>query len=474
MRTTSRATSPRSTCEGSEDSIGPVRRRWLLCALVLGAALGGEGRHAVAAEPLPFDPPAPAVLRASPKKVFAHYFTPFPISLDNKDPTIDYYTTGYLAPDGEGGKHRRYGGYLRERPLPRSPRPGADWADRDMEEEVRRAAAIGLDGFSADILATSGVHWERLQRLLAAAARVDPGFKIVLMPDMDAELRAHPERLAAAVRSLASSPAVFRLPDGRLVVALIPLFQGWQRYAADFAPFSAGVSDWGPRWPSAAETLRAAPAAAHRLVPIWMAPVAPQDVRPKALRFWEAGGSLLFRAMWQSAIEGGADWVQIITWHDYSEGTEIAPSTGIQWAFADLAAYHVTWFKTGAPPPVARDVLCYFHRVQAVDAPRDPARQPEPFTLAGGDPPRDEVELLAFLAKPGTLEIELGGRTAREEAPEGMTSFRIPLRPGRPVFRLVRGGRTVITLASPWEIRDRVVFQDLLYRAGCSNRPLGR
>src|SRR5579884_3935060 len=251
MRTTSRATSPRSTCEGSEDSIGPVRRRWLLCALVLGAALGGEGRHAVAAEPLPFDPPAPAVLRASPKKVFAHYFTPFPISLDNKDPTIDYYTTGYLAPDGEGGKHRRYGGYLRERPLPRSPRPGADWADRDMEEEVRRAAAIGLDGFTADILATSGVHWERLLRLLAAAAR-----------------------------SLASSPAVFRLPDGRLVVApydaqrqsaawwrqwiatmradgidvaLIPLFQGWQRYAADFAPFSAGVSDWGPRWPSAEE-----------------------------------------------------------------------------------------------------------------------------------------------------------------------------------------------------------------------------
>jgi hypothetical protein len=159
-----------------------VRRRWLLCALVLGAALGGEGRHAVAAEPLPFDPPAPAVLRASPKKVFAHYFTPFPISLDNKDPTIDYYTTGYLAPDGEGGKHRRYGGYLRERPLPRSPRPGADWADRDMEEEVRRAAAIGLDGFTADILATSGVHWERLLRLLAAAARVDPGFTYIVMP----------------------------------------------------------------------------------------------------------------------------------------------------------------------------------------------------------------------------------------------------------------------------------------------------
>jgi hypothetical protein len=471
-----------------------MTRRWLLCAVLVGG-------RAVAAELLPFDQPAPAVLRASPKKVFAHYFAPFPISLDNKDPPLDYYATGYLSPEGEGGKHRRSGGYLRERPLPRPPRPGADWADRDMEDEVRRAVALGLDGFTADILTTSGVHWERLERLLAAAARVDPGFKIVPMPDMDAELRTHPERLAAAVRSLASSPAVLRLPDGRLVVApydaqrqsaewwrqwlaamradgidvaLVPLFQGWQRYAADFAPFSAGVSDWGPRWPSGAQTLREAPAAAHRLVPIWMAPVAPQDVRPKALRFWEAGGSLLFRTMWASAIEGGADWVQIITWNDYSEGTEIAPSTGIQWAFADLAAYYVTWFKTGRPPTIVRDVLCYFHRVQAIDAPRDTARQPEPFTLAGGDPARDEVELLAFLEKPGTLEIALGGETAREEAGQGVTSFRVPLRPGKPVFRLVRGGRAAITLESPWEIRERVVFQDLLYRAGCSNRPAVR
>jgi hypothetical protein len=42
------------------------------------------------------------------------------------------------------------------------------------------------------------------------------------------------------------------------------------------------------------------------------------------------------------------------------------------------------------------------------------------------------------------------------------------------VFRLVRGGRTEIALESPWEIRDRVVFQNLLYRAGCSNRPVAR
>ena len=40
-------------------------------------------------------------------KVFAHYFTPYPISLDNAAPSQDYYARNYLAPDGEGGAHGR-------------------------------------------------------------------------------------------------------------------------------------------------------------------------------------------------------------------------------------------------------------------------------------------------------------------------------------------------------------------------------
>lgn len=467
-----------------------------------------DGRRG-ADSPLPFSRPPLSVLRESQKKVFAHYFTPFPLSLDNRDPATDYYTRNYLNPDGENGKFKQGGGYLRERPLPRAPRAEADWEARDMEEEVRRASEIGLDGFAADLLSsplsTSSTHWRRVQRLLDAAQRVDPGFKIMLMPDMNVEYSSHPERLTDAIRALAAHPSALRLPDGRLVVApynahnqsatwwkdwldamrsggidiaLVPLFQGWRNYATAFAPFSAGMSDWGPRWPSGAASIVRDPAAAHDTyrVPIWMAPVAPQDYRPKAVLegpdrtpvYWEAGNSQTFRTLWQSAIDGGADWVQVITWNDYGEHSEISPSTGIQHAFYDLTAYYAAWFKTGTAPPITRDVLYYFYRVQPTTAVPS-----APQTLArrrGVDGPRDEVELLAFLTAPGTLEVELGGQTRRMDAGAGVTSFRVPLANGQPVFRLVRSGRTEITTTPPWTISDQVVYQDLLYRAGSNTR----
>src|SRR4051812_7202543 len=65
----------------------------------------------------PFAMPSTATLRASPRKAFAHYFPPFPISFENADPTLDYYSVNYLQPSGENGAFRFCGGFLRERPL---------------------------------------------------------------------------------------------------------------------------------------------------------------------------------------------------------------------------------------------------------------------------------------------------------------------------------------------------------------------
>ena len=347
------------------------RIRIPLAALAAAAALPGA---AGAESPWPFDPPPLKLLRQSPRKIFAHYFTPFPISLDNKEPEKDYYTLNYLSPDGEKGKFRACGGFLRQRPLPRAPLPGKDWAQLDMDEEVRRAVAIGLDGFAVDLLSTSGALRERTQLLLDAAQRVDPAFPILLMPDMEAEFKAHPERMADACRELGAHPAALRMPDGRLVVspfnaqnrdaawwkgwldgmkaagtpvAFLPLFQGWERHAKEFGPISAGMSDWGWRVPGWNRRWRDVPGRAHAFAPVWMMPVEPQDVRPKDGTYWEAGNSESFRVMWENAILGGADWVHLITWNDYSESAEIAPSTGTQYAFYDLAAFYAAWFKMG-------------------------------------------------------------------------------------------------------------------------------
>ena len=62
-------------------------------------------------------PPAGAHQRL----VFAHYFSPYPISIDNKARMSDYYARNYLQPSGEGGKFADVGGILRDRPMVRPP-----------------------------------------------------------------------------------------------------------------------------------------------------------------------------------------------------------------------------------------------------------------------------------------------------------------------------------------------------------------
>ena len=449
------------------------------------------GAHRLAGAPTaqwPFDQPGIAQLRASPRKVFAHYFSPFPVSIDNRPVGEDYYTRGYLSVDGEKGKHRAYGGYLRQRPLPRPPRPEKNWAELDMMEEVRLAAALGLDGFCYDILSTEGVHWTRLQRLLAAAQAVDPGFRIMLMPDMMAEFRGHPDRLVPAILKVAGHPAVLRGERRRLVLApynahmqsaewwtaqiaelrrngaeimFVPLFQGWWKQAEAFAPISDGFSDWGVATASAVMAgRRLSPQKCHDYGKLWMAPIRPQDYRPKAGVAWEAANSALFRSMWQVAIEGKAEWAHIITWNDYSEATEIAPSTETGRVFYDLTAYYVAWFKAGRAPDLVRDALYGIYRVQSTDVAL--AGQAKRVKVVGEA--SNQVELLAFLTAPGELIIEVGKSTFRRSAPAGVSSFCVPLVPGTPTFQLVRKGTSVLRLTGKRAIvSGEVEFQNLLY-----------
>jgi hypothetical protein len=119
------------------------------CSPAQRASRTAAGATAAAANPgpLPFRLPAQSVLRSSKHKVFAHYFTPYPVSLDDKAAASDYYTKDYLSPTGENGKHAAYGGLLRDRPIARAPLSG-DWQLEDMKTEVRRAAAAqaAIDG----------------------------------------------------------------------------------------------------------------------------------------------------------------------------------------------------------------------------------------------------------------------------------------------------------------------------------------
>lgn len=450
------------------------------------APLGGLTFH--------FQTPSSTVLRSSEKKVFAHYFTQFPISQDNEEGASDYYARHYLTPEGEGGKFRSSGGFILQRPLPRASIHASDWADRDMRTEITRAIQIGLDGFACDLLSTSGYHWERAKRLLDAADAVDSQFKVLLMPDMEAEFRDSPMNLENAIRVWWKHPSAMKTADGGLVVAafnaqrqdaqwwsklqnrmnaegipiaLFPVFQGWDRYAREFSTISFGISDWGVRSPSANKTWATVPARAKAYGVKWMMPVSPQDIRPKNLMYWESRNSENYRVMWENAIYGGADWVQVISWNDYSEATEIAPSTGTASAFYELTAYYIAWFKTGAQPEIKRDAIYYFHRSHSVRARPDAAKQATHYRrFPSSDETSDDIEVVAFLVTPGDLRISVGEHHYSRHLPQGMSVYRVPVTEGWPLFSLVRNGRTVLQRRSHIQISNAITYQDLLYRGG--------
>jgi Glycosyl hydrolase family 71 len=447
--------------------------------------------------PLPFAMPTKTTLLQSGKKVFAHYFTPYPISLDNTTADLDYYTRNYLNPDGESGKFAACGGLLRDRPPPQAP-IATDWQLANLKTEVAQASAAGLDGFILDLLSISSTNWARSKMLLTAAEQTDPTFKIILMPDTTT-LSLDEKTLAAALAELGRSPAAYRLSDGRLVVspfyaegesvtywanviatlknsyglnvAFVPTFLNFRSYASAFAPISYGFSNWGSRSPArnTATSIQSNIDLAHSMGKIWMQPVSVQDERPKQGLYDEANNTENLRATWTGAING-ADWVQMVTWNDYSEGTQFAPSQRNNSTYLDLSSYYLVKFKTGAFPKITKDVVYVTHRMQRyASLPTYP--QTKLMQLrSGSSPARNEIEVLTMLTAAATVTATIGGVQSTYDAPSGVHSGLFDLRNGQHSASVRRDGSTTASVTTNYTVVDRPYVQDLQYYAVNSGR----
>jgi hypothetical protein len=412
------------------------------------------------------------------KKIFAHYFSPFPVSIDNASPAADYYNTEYLNKGGESGKWAKQGGYLRQRPLGVPPSTKSNWQQSNMEGEVRAAIARGITGFTFDSMSATDATDSNsaLHLMLAAAHAVDSRFKIMIMPDITV-LGTDTNTVVQIIASVASSPAAYKLSDGRLVVsafdaglnttlwwqgvmsklasqgihvAFVPTFLSWPTTADAFAGFSYGFADWGTATVAGANSMQDDAGIIHSTYSkIFMMPVDPQQYRPKNYLFWEAGNSAAFREAWTSSIQGDADWVQLVTWNDFSESGAIAPFTDstlqrtIGTGYYNLAGYYATWFLTGQQPRITHDVLYYFYRRETTSAAA--GSQSQKAAIATGTAEND-IELLAFLTSPGVLKITIGGKTYTQNAAAGIVSFKVPSAAGTPVFTLSRSGADVFSL----------------------------
>lgn len=437
----------------------------------------------------------PDNLGSSEKKVFAHFFGPYPIVLTNETPANDYYARNFLTVNGESGVHAAYGGLLRDRPETNWPY-ASPFISTQMVDEITNAQAAGIDGFFVDILGSSGANWDRYIALADVASAGYPGFHVVPMIDANGSMAQNDgESVAAArVNTLLSKASAYRLPDGRYMLGTFKAegktVTWWQNvisilgatYGKQIAFVGVynninqaasynGVPQYasGPWGPGADPNIfathgdYAGPARARGekvLSAVW-----PQDIRARNGLFDEARNTECLRAAWTRAIADNADIVQLCTWSDYSEGSQVQPSAMRGHVCADLSAYYITRWKTGAFPTILRDALYVSHRNQMADA-----------TITGGQTTffthwnrpnrsafRESVELLTFLTAPATVTVTIGAANYSYTAPAGMYAQTYPMQPGAVTAVATRASTEVARVNSPVTIRSSSGNQDRQY-----------
>ncbi len=446
-------------------------------------------------DPLPLDL---ATSSSTPRRVFAHYFPPYPVSIDNKTEDVDYYTRNYLAPDGEGGVHLAYGGLLRNRPIGRAAISG-DWQLADMRTEVNNAADAGLDGFFIDILSLSGLNWDRTVKLYQAASASGRAF--TLTPQIDATASAGSatvSTLASKIAQLLAMPAAYRLSTGEYVISafkaegkpvsywsslidtlrtqygmsvvFMPIFLN-ASYASQFAPISYAMGNWGTRSP--VNTLGGPDFAGqtHSLGRKWIAPISVQDSRPNQGVYWEASNLAQLRASWERAMRDSAEFAVLNTWNDYSENTSFAPSLQHGWTFLDVNAYYLAQFKTGSTPQIVRDAVYVTHRIQP-NAARPVLDQTKLQSLwsADSNPAQDTVEVQTFLTAAAQVTVRIGADQYTYTAGAGVQWRSFPLRTGSVSATATRNGTTIGVARSQHPVVARPPVQDLQYYGVSSRR----
>jgi hypothetical protein len=456
--------------------------------------------HESSPNSFPFERPDRAALVSSPRKVFFHYFPPFPLSFKNQPRGRDHYDDQYLRREGEDNRYANLGGYLRERPMAVGPWQSRFWQQINYAIEILRARLTGADGYLVDILRLrSDPSWERIRILFDTTAAITRDFHIALEPDAAALKGIDPVALVETLLDVASSPSAYRLQDGRLLVApfnpenyppsfwhtvaeemarrgtpiaFFPVLLNPLRNAAAFAPFSYGLSYWGSKDVISAKRGNEDGIRYHlgSLSPVFMQPITPQDARPKSAAFSESNNTVLFRELWMKAIHNNVPYVQIITWNDYSESTEVSPSSGTQFLFYDLATYFITWYKIGRQPAITKDAIYYSHRRQLVAPGMVIHAGDTPMQLRGATPVHNQIELLALLTRPATLQIEIAGKRFERDAREGLATLQAPATLGRPIFRILRNDHVEVEKISDWEIGDAADAADPLYVGGSSTR----
>ena len=205
----------------------------------------------------------------------------------------------------------------------------------------------------------------------------------------------------------------------------------------------AGYGALGLRLPEIAKATIAAGAE-------WSCPIGMYQKENIPYELFGPKGTEWVDGCWQDARDQGATLLQVVTWNDYGENTNIAPALNTRYAIYDLTDYHIHWWKTGTQPEPDHDRIYLTHRKYAKGAKVWPFSQ-GPY-LDGA------IEVLTILPRQAT--IRLPGRDATYEAPAGYHRQQFRVTSGPVVVELVREGKVGTRLESPEPITDKPFRED--------------
>ena len=223
---------------------------------------------------------------------------------------------------------------------------------------------------------------------------------------------------------------------------------------------------------------------------IYMAPVCLQFWGANADRYYEYGGFAGMRKMWMDAIEvSHPEWVEIITWNDFVEGTYVSPiddagryagandlggsgiapgTTGYFHSHAgayELLRYFIGWYKTGIRPAIKNDAIYWAYRTHPANA---EAGLPSVAHKYGEV--ADRIYVTAQLIAGAKLVVRSGGVVTRKELRAGDQDVEVPLAAGAaPVLELWRDGKLAINGVGVDRIEAGPALTNYYYSTGWSS-----
>lgn len=207
---------------------------------------------------------------------------------------------------------------------------------------------------------------------------------------------------------------------------------------------------------------------------LYMAGVCPAYNSPNLRDFQGMRGYL---AMWEGLIRDGADFVEIVTWNDYNEDSNLMP---YRWrpggksqptdkryydrdeSFLDVTAFCSAWYKSGTRPEITQDKIYFGYRSRGRDLTKiwnEKENKWDDIRFTGHpqdqihDDVQDQVYVTTFLTEPADLQIIQGDKVETVSLPAGISHASATMNPGfTPQFRLTRNNKDIINVAGRKEI----------------------